>query len=330
MPRRAVFLPAIAFAMSTLAATYAAAVPLQRTFVASYGNDANPCSHAMPCRGFAAALARTIVGGEVIVLDSAGYGPVTITQSVSIVAPPGIYAGISVSTGTGILVSAGTGTVVLTGLAINGQGGAIGIEFQSGSALRIERTTVLGTTGAGLNAALSAAATLIIHDSSFGASNYGLFASGNSGALTVEIDGSRFEQNGYGAFFGSNVSGVISASRFSNNSLFGAASQPFVSGDTNNLTFRNCVFSANASAGIIAGGIAGTTNVLQLTDSEISDNNFGLAANLGTVATLSNTTVTRNGLGIRALNGSSVQSFQDNRLYGNSTDGSFTSNIGKL
>ena len=43
-----------------------------------------------------------------IVLDSAGYGPVTITQSVSITAPPGVFAGISVpNTGnaTGVLIA---------------------------------------------------------------------------------------------------------------------------------------------------------------------------------------------------------------------------------
>jgi hypothetical protein len=62
----------------------------QRTFVASTGNDANNafnCSIVKPCRGFAAAVGVTASGGEVIVLDSAGYGAVMITQSVSIIAP---------------------------------------------------------------------------------------------------------------------------------------------------------------------------------------------------------------------------------------------------
>src|SRR5512141_2377174 len=68
----------------------------QRTFVASYGNDANPCSRALPCRSFGAAILQVIVGGEVIALDSAAYGPVVITQSVSIIGPAGVYVGISV------------------------------------------------------------------------------------------------------------------------------------------------------------------------------------------------------------------------------------------
>jgi hypothetical protein len=55
----------------------------QRTFVASNGTDANSCSITAPCRSFAAAVAQTLAGGEVIVQDSAGYGPVTVAQSVS-------------------------------------------------------------------------------------------------------------------------------------------------------------------------------------------------------------------------------------------------------
>jgi hypothetical protein len=76
--------------------TTGAGATTQRTFVASTGNDANACSIAAPCGGFARAITQTSAGGEVIVLDSAGYGVVTITQSVSIIASTEVYAGISV------------------------------------------------------------------------------------------------------------------------------------------------------------------------------------------------------------------------------------------
>ena len=85
----------LALALFILTSTDAAATA-QRTFVASSGNDANVCSLTLPCRGFAAAVAQTTAGGEVIVLDSGGYGPVTITQSVSLIAPAGVYGGITV------------------------------------------------------------------------------------------------------------------------------------------------------------------------------------------------------------------------------------------
>jgi len=79
-------LAAGAFALS-IGYSFDAAATAQRTFVASTGNDAAPCSLAQPCRGFARAITQTNAGGEVIVLDSAGYGPVTITKSVSLIAP---------------------------------------------------------------------------------------------------------------------------------------------------------------------------------------------------------------------------------------------------
>jgi hypothetical protein len=76
------------------------AAAAQRTFVATSGVDNPSCSLASPCRTFAAAVAATAIGGEAIVLDSGGYGPVTVTKSMSIITPPGIYAGVSVPAGS--------------------------------------------------------------------------------------------------------------------------------------------------------------------------------------------------------------------------------------
>ena len=83
--------------------TYAGATA-QRTFVASNGLDTNPCTIPAPCRSFTTALTQTTTGGEIIVKDSAGYGPVVLTKAVSIISPPGIYAAITVSAGAGIVV----------------------------------------------------------------------------------------------------------------------------------------------------------------------------------------------------------------------------------
>jgi hypothetical protein len=138
MLRRMNALASIAFALSILISTGAIATA-QRTFVASNGNDANPCSLVLPCRGFAAAIAQTATEGEVIVLDSAGYGPVAITRSVSITAPAGVYGGVTVPgpNGTGIDINGSNIKVALRGLSIIGQGGETGIQFSQGSRLTI-------------------------------------------------------------------------------------------------------------------------------------------------------------------------------------------------
>ena len=97
---------------------------LPRTYIASNGLDTNDGRLATPCRSIGAALAQTDPGGEIVVLDSAGYGTVSINKSVAVIAPPGIYAGITVTAGTGIDVTAGV--VALRGLTLRGPGGAVG------------------------------------------------------------------------------------------------------------------------------------------------------------------------------------------------------------
>lgn len=122
----------------------------QRTFVRSTGVDSNPCSLAAPCRSFAAAIAATDPAGEVVVLDSAGYGPVTIAQSVSILAPRGVYAGISVFGDAGVRINGAGIDVTLRGLSINGLGGTNGIDFAQGARLTIDGCAISNMTAGGI------------------------------------------------------------------------------------------------------------------------------------------------------------------------------------
>jgi hypothetical protein len=97
-----------------------------RTWVSPAGVDTNPCTREQPCRNFAAAITAVAAGGEVVALDSAGYGPVTITKSVTIVAPVGVHAAIAPSSGNAITVSAtATDQIVLRNLYLNSQGGGL-------------------------------------------------------------------------------------------------------------------------------------------------------------------------------------------------------------
>lgn len=66
------------------------ALAASQTFVSGAGNDSGACGLAAPCRTFAYAITQTSVSGEIVILDSAGYGPVTITQSVTISNPGGV------------------------------------------------------------------------------------------------------------------------------------------------------------------------------------------------------------------------------------------------
>jgi len=189
--------------LAALAAAGASqAVP--RTFVASYGTDANAasnCGPTAPCRSFNSALSVTSPGGELIVVDSAGYGPapVNITQSVSIIVPDGVYAGIAVPPGVdGIDVNGAGIDVVLRGLAINSESPAgtnRGIYMSNGARLTIEGCAVTGfgspaagysdTTGAGIH--INTQASVLIKDTIVRNSNWGLRFGGGALATLVRV-----------------------------------------------------------------------------------------------------------------------------------------------
>src|SRR6516164_8809544 len=103
-----------------------------RTFVASYGNDSNPCTFGSPCRTFQQAVNVVAAGGEVTAIDSAGYGPISINQSVTITSPPGVEAGIVPTSGNPAILITTAGIsfdppipniVQLRGLTLDGTGG---------------------------------------------------------------------------------------------------------------------------------------------------------------------------------------------------------------
>src|SRR2546423_875533 len=75
----------------------------RRSLVSTTGADRNACTRDLPCRNFDAAINNTVAGGEVVALDSGGYGKITsITKSIAIIAPLGIHAAMSVFSGDGI------------------------------------------------------------------------------------------------------------------------------------------------------------------------------------------------------------------------------------
>jgi len=120
-----------------------------RAFVSSTGNDANTatnCGQSAPCRTFASAISVVSSGGELIALDSSGYGPVTVNQSITIAAVPGETAFIIVAGGTnGITVNPGANVAVtLRNLNLNGQGtlNSTGILQQSGN-VNIQNVTLI-------------------------------------------------------------------------------------------------------------------------------------------------------------------------------------------
>lgn len=137
-----------------------------RSFVSSYGSDSNPCSRQAPCRSFATAIANTVAGGEINTLDPGGYGPVTITKSISIVSGLGEAGVLVPAGGTGITISAGPDDQInLRGLAIEGAGnGNTGIRFNTGGFLTITNSVIRNMSNVGMDIEPSGASTFTITD----------------------------------------------------------------------------------------------------------------------------------------------------------------------
>jgi Right handed beta helix region len=125
-----------------------------RTFVSGHGSDGNNCSFVTPCRSFATAFANTVAGGEIYVLDTSGYGPLTIDKAISIVNDGVGTSSILVpSGGIGITINAGANDAInLRGLNIEGGGtGATGITFNSGKSLTITNCVIRHVTVDGID-----------------------------------------------------------------------------------------------------------------------------------------------------------------------------------
>ncbi len=267
----------------------------QRTFVSTIGQDAFACSLAAPCRGFAKALTVTDPGGEIVVLDSGGYGPVTVNKNVTIAAPAGVYAGISVfAGGDGVVVTAPATRVVLRGLTINGQGGNNGVRVQAGE-VHIESTVISNMGWAGI---------LVEGGSSVRVSATVVRSSGDIGLLVVPGAGT--------------TSVLVRDSEFSNNVAAGVAIAPVAAGANAQATVERSSVTRNG-AGLVAAAGAGATATLVVTQSVASENvEAGVASiNAGSTAYVRETAVTRNGIGFQQASSGLLQACGSNLLVAN-------------
>lgn len=260
------------FLLSLVAAFSASAA--QRTFVSTSGNDANTashCSNTVPCRGFAAALTVTDSGGEIIVQDSGGYGPVTIDKSVNVIAPEGVYAGISVFSGDGITIATPGIHVVLRGLNINRIGGTgNGINMSAGNSLVVQNCVITNFSGGS-----------------------GLLVS--SDALVRVLD-SLLRGNSYGARFLAGKSALVSGSRLLENATHGIAVEADVTPIGTVVTRSEA--SGNGHSGVFLTATSQGVIDFALTDSVVAKNSFGLtmvdSAGSKVIASASNNLISDN------------------------------------
>ena len=283
-----------------------------RVFVASYGNDANPCTFLSPCKTFQQAVNVVDSGGEVTAIDSAGFGPISITKPVTITSPDGVEAGIVQNLGGDAIAIDTAGDVFLRGLTIEGEGkGTDGISLTGAAAgtvttLGIVHCVIRHFTHDGILLQPTGVLKLSILDTiASNNSNDGidLAPSGNQGYIFGAIDRSNTDSNG--------AHGI---------SVWGANE---ARGPSANVTIVNSVSANNGQNGVYA-HTTETTAVVQVMVRDTAASNNGSAGfqvdgGGDSIMYFARTVATANLYGIRITNGGAGLSYGDNNISGNYT-----------
>jgi hypothetical protein len=272
----------------------------QRTFVSGAGDDANACTQIAPCRSFTKAISQVSSGGEVVALDSAGYSPFVISKPVSVIAAPGVYAGIAVISGNGVSVNLASNTdrVTLRGLTINNRGShGSGISSENGGILRVEGCVVNGFSQGGSSAAallFVGGGALEVKDSIFRDNYYGIYVDATFQKATATIESVRLEDNvGFGLLVKDGVQAVIRNSVASANA---SGISVFTAGFDAELDVENCVVSNNGNGGIVAKSNSVAVPTVRVSNSTVTGNGIGLwnAGSPAVLLTRGNNTVQGN------------------------------------
>ena len=271
-----------------------------RTFVSGLGSDANLCTRSAPCRSFQRAHDLVDSGGEVIAIDSAGYGPVAITKSVTIIGD-GVYAGINTNALNAILIATPGITVNLRSLIIAGLGTADrGIYATDFTVLHIENCIISGFVMEGILVAPSGGGPRRVNiEDSIVRNNQsiGIVLDGIASTLKATVERTRMEKNNSGLDSRGTGATVI---------------------------IRGCLASGNTGSGFAAelGG------VLNIEKGVSSNNGTGISASVGATVTVSDSMVTNNtgvGFSSSTIPPSTFLSRGNNTVAGNNGGGAQTS-----
>lgn len=285
----AVLLLALACAPDARAQTVRSAA---RVWVsATAGSDTNPCTRAEPCRDLALAVNAVAPEGEVVILDSGSYGGFEVTKSVQVVAPEGVHAVISPTTGiavpgdteahlAAVLVNAPGATVVLRNLTINSFGSVTdAVRATSVGTLHIENC-VLGVVNDMPNGDFSdtgiyftSSGRLLVRDSTVRNFGVGISIVGTqSGAAYASIDRCRLDGDVTGVHVYYNARVTVSNTVATDGAGAGFSVYTPAGGPATELNCDNCVAS-NRYIGFHSSG--GPAAVVRVARSVATNNYYG-------------------------------------------------------
>jgi hypothetical protein len=273
-----------------------------RSAVSITGLDTATCTVVDPCRSFSVALAHTTVGGDVVALTSAGYGPFTILQSVTVAAAPGVYAAVTATSGVAVGLDAGTpSTVAVRGLYLNGIGADYGVYgFSTDGKAYLENLVVTGFSA------------------------YGVAAPAGDSRITDSMlrgNGSGITSNGVSAVDRARV--VIDNCRLEGNTSYGVAP-----GQYSTVTVSNSLLTGNfRGVSIDSGGQFDIDVIAMVVNSVLTQNAVGIfAIRPAAFVRVAYSTITQNTtFGLDIQMGAHVDSAGNNVVIDNAAGETFTS-----
>jgi hypothetical protein len=307
MRRFALFGAAAVVAIALHAAPALAQVA--RTFVSGQGSDTGTCPISTPCRSFAYAITQTSGNGEITVLDPAGYGAVTINQSISIDNDGG-EAGITVTTATdAITIAAGPSAVVnLRGLTLVGSGAAHnGITLTDAGTVNIQNCVIHGFN-TGMNLGPTTSNRVNVSDTIVSNNSNGIlyFPSGATSTNTIFFE--RVQA------LGNQTSGFSIGGDDATGTVRGMAADSAASGNgSSGFAVSSVSGSATATFTIVASKAIGNT------DGVSSD-----ATTFNATLVLTGTTIAGNVHGYVISGNSTIDTYQDNHIFDTTNTGTLT------
>jgi hypothetical protein len=296
--------PMVALALLAASSAQAAVV---RAWVSGKGSDVAGCgAPTNACRTLQYTFTSIVsAGGEIDILDPAGYGTLTITHAISIVNDGVGTAGVQAASNGAITINAGAGDAVrLKGLDVEGLGTATnGIQFNSGASLVVEDCTVKDFAGVQLSFEPTAASELFVSNSRFehgGSGSDGIFIAPQNanGVSAIRATLNRVEVV-------SNAVGIsVDASNFVTPS------------GRLNIAITDSAVAANhigiSASGLGAGAITPAVANVVVRSTTVSDNGNGIAVFGAATVHLGHSTLTGNDQGFTTSSGGHVDSYGDN------------------
>jgi hypothetical protein len=303
----------MAVAIFTLAFASLAQGQATRTWVSGVGDDVNPCSRTAPCKTWAGAISKTAAGGEIDALDPGGYGTLTITKSITVDGTTGAGWGSTLNSGgingfvinDALTATPNTVKVTLRNLSINGAGttqGLNGIRFLAGAQLMVENVSIENQSSNGIDISMNTAVNGLIKIRNvdvrrIGAAGISLTNAG-TGEVRATIDDSSFTHCGNGIHAKNRSRAVVRNSVASNNTTNGVFADATAAVAV--IRISSSIISFNAGSGVRSGNAGGGVSVVEIAQNQINQNT-GSGALVGT--------------------GGSIETFSNNSIRGNGTDG---------